>query len=127
MKSFEVKATFKASPKELYDAWLTGELHAEMTGGDATGSAEVGSEFTAWDGYISGTNLELIPNQKIVQNWRTTEFPEEADDSQIEIHFTPVGDETELRLIHSNIPDGQSDYEKGWDDHYFQPMQDYFG
>jgi hypothetical protein len=31
-----------------------------------------------------------------------------------------------LTLIHNNIPKGQSDYEQGWINHYFEPMKTYF-
>lgn len=127
MSKFEVKATFKTSPEELYDAWLDGEAHADMTGAAATGEAREGAPFTAWDGYISGTNLELRPGERIVQAWRTTEFPEGAPDSRVEITLTATATGTQLRLAHSEIPEGQADnYKQGWKDYYFAPMKEHF-
>lgn len=127
MSKFEVKATFKASPEDLYEAWLEGEAHAEMTGAPATGEAREGAPFTAWDGYISGTNLELRPGERIVQAWRTTEFPEGAPDSRVEITLTATATGTQLRLVHSEIPAGQADnYKQGWKDYYFAPMKEHF-
>lgn len=127
MSKFEVKATFKTSPEELYDAWLDGEAHADMTGAAATGEPRVGASFTAWDGYISGTNLELRPGERIVQAWRTTEFPEGAPDSRVEITLTATATGTQLRLVHSEIPAGQADnYKQGWKDYYFAPMKEHF-
>ena len=35
--------------------------------------------------YIEGKNLELEKDKKIVQKWRTTEFPDDAPDSDLEI------------------------------------------
>lgn len=128
MHSFSVTATFPVSASTLYNAWLDGELHAEMTGGGASCTPEEGSEFTAWDGYIWGTNLKLEPNKRIVQSWRTSDFLEADDDSRIEIEFTPNDGGCAVTLHHSHIPeDHPSDYEQGWEDHYFAPMRAHFG
>ena len=97
-----------------------------MTGGKASCDSIEGGDFSAWDGYISGINKKLVPNSLIMQSWRTTEFGENDEDSLIEIQFNKVENGTELVLIHSNIPEGQPDYESGWKDHYFSPMSDYF-
>ncbi len=97
-----------------------------MTGGEATGTNQVGEIFTAWGGYISGTNLELESNALIVQSWRTTEFGEDDEDSRIEITLTSTEDGCLLTLEHSNIPDDQPNYMLGWENHYFTPMKAYF-
>src|SRR3974390_962164 len=72
-----------ASAQEIYDAWLDSLAHSEMTGGEADMSDEIDAEVSAWDGYITGRNLELIPGERIVQSWRTTQFAEEHHDSII--------------------------------------------
>ena len=126
-ESFELKAVFNVTPPDLYKAWLDGELHSKMTGGLAECSNEPGGMFTAWDGYISGENKDLIEGSKIVQSWRTTEFEEEDEDSLLTLQFREIENGmTELTLHHSNIPEGQTQYEDGWRDHYFQPMSEFF-
>lgn len=98
-----------------------------MTGASATGAAEVGAKFSAWDGYIYGKNINLVPNRKIVQLWRTTEFKETDEDSILETELkVSSGDSCDLTLKHSNIPGNQPDYKQGWIDYYFKPMQEYF-
>jgi activator of HSP90 ATPase len=124
--SFELKASFPLSPQELYNAWLDGEQHSKMTGGDATGNAVVGSKFTAWDGYIWGINKTLIPYSKIEQSWRTSEFKDSDEDSLLNLHFKEVPGSSELTLHHENIPEGQPNYKQGWQEHYFTPMQEYY-
>ena len=125
--NFKIDVKIKASPAEVYKTWLDGNLHAQMTGGAATGKPEVGSQFTAWDGYISGKNVELEPDKRILQSWKTTEFGENDADSMLELVLEPEGSGCKLTLTHSEIPDGQPDYKQGWYDHYFTPMADYFG
>ncbi len=116
-----------ASAERLYRAWLDGREHAAFTGAAATGASKTSAKFSAWDGYITGKNLELEPHQRIVQAWRTTEFPEDAPDSRLELAFTPASGGTRITLTHSDIPAGQAErYRLGWEKHYFARMKAYF-
>jgi len=126
--SFTLTATIPASPQQIYDAWLDSLAHSLMTGGEAHMSDALGAEVSAWDGYISGRNLELIPGERIVQSWRTSEFADEHDNSIITVTLEKAPDGTLLTLVHSNVPDEQRSYEEGgWQSNYFEPMQEYFG
>lgn len=125
---FELEARISAAPAAVYRAWLTGREHARMTGGPATGQPSVGADHSAWDGYIRGRNLELEPGVRLLQSWRTAEFPESAPDSILEVLLFGDGGGTRLVLRHSEIPEGQgARYREGWVEHYFEPMQKYFG
>lgn len=124
---FVKQIEFPVSANKLFKAWLNGADHGKMTGGDATGEPTVGSAFTAWDGYISGKNLELELDKRILQTWRTSEFSDSDDDSMLEVLLEDIGDTCQLTLKHWNIPEGQGkSYFTGWDEHYFEPMQNYF-
>lgn len=123
---FTVKTHIQASAKEIYTSWLDSEGHTKMTGGEASTSDKPGDSFTAWDGYIEGKNLALEPYKRIVQSWRTSDFEEEEEDSQIEILLHESEGKTELTLIHTKVPEGGDNYIQGWEDHYFQPMKSYF-
>lgn len=123
---FTLKTTLKASAKDVYKAWLSSDGHSKMTGGAATASNKVGDSFTAWDGYIEGKNLILEENKRIVQSWRTSQFEQHEQDSQIEVLLLEKNGKTELTLIHSRVPESGEHYIKGWDEHYFQPMKAYF-
>jgi len=125
-EAFEITILLKTSPSKIYEAWLDSALHSKMTGGKAECSSAIGSPFTAWDGYISGINKELKPYQEIVQSWRTVEFTKNDEDSYVKIVLTALENETELRLIHTNIPEGKTQYKQGWITHYFEPMKSYF-
>lgn len=127
MESIKLTKKFAVKPKVIYSAWLNSKEHSKMTGSKAKINSKVNSNFTAWDGYISGKTTQLQPDEKIVQQWRTTEFPENAPDSILEIEFSETDTGTILTLVHKNIPEGQGEgYQKGWEDFYFKPMQEYF-
>jgi len=125
---FTLTATFHTSAEQIYKAWLSTQGHSLMTGSPAKIDGRAGGDFTAWDGYIWGTFLDLEENKRIVQAWRTGEFPEEAEDSHVQVLLEESGGKTKVTLTHTNIPAGQAQgYEQGWHDFYFKPMQEYFG
>jgi uncharacterized protein YndB with AHSA1/START domain len=126
-ESIQVSGVVRAPPDRIYEAWLDSAEHSAMTGGRATIDANVGGRFTAWDGYIEGATLELEPGRRIVQRWRTSEFPSGAADSLVEIRLEPLEEGTRIIFLHSEIPEGQrTKYEQEWREHYLDPMDRYF-
>ena len=126
-KEFTLTITLPANAEEIFDAWLSSEGHANITGSPAQVDGSVGGKFSAWDGYIWGTTLEMERPRKILQAWRTSEFPEDAPDSMVEIIFEKTKGGTKLSLRHWQMPEGQEEsYKQGWEDFYFKPMQEYF-
>ncbi len=115
----------------VYRAFTDSKVHSEFTGAKATGGHKIAAKFTAWDGYITGKVLDLIPNKFIMQEWQTTSWPAGFGPSILELHFLPKKvakrDVTEITLIHSKVPaqDAES-YAKGWDEYYWQPLKEYF-
>jgi uncharacterized protein YndB with AHSA1/START domain len=127
-ESLHVSAIIPASPRAVYDAWLSSDLHAKMTGSPAEVDARVGGSFKAWDGYIRGKTILLEPASRILQLWRTTEFDAGDEDSQLDVRLEQVGGHTRITIAHTDIPSGQAaSYEGGWRAHYFEPMIRFFG
>lgn len=123
---FQIKTSFPVPPQKIYDLWLDSVGHSEMTGGGAECSSADGGEFSAWEGYISGKNVELKEPNLIKQSWRTSEFKDSDPDSEIQIDLKEIPEGTEFTLTHKGIPPGQPNYEQGWWDFYLNPMSDYF-
>jgi activator of HSP90 ATPase len=127
MEEIQLSVILPATSQQVYDAWLSSKEHAAFTGAVARINNKVGSGFIAWDGYITGKNLELDAGKMIRQSWRTDEFPVDAEDSLLEITLEDIDGTCKLLLKHRNIPDGQGlQYEQGWKDFYFTPMKAYF-
>jgi len=119
--------TVKASPVQVYEMLMDSKKHAELTGSPAKISTRVGGKFTAWDGYITGKNLELVKGKKIVQEWSTTEWPEGYPPSRLEITLAEKGEWTLLTMVHSKVPAEQrDDYAEGWTDYYWTPLRQHF-
>jgi activator of HSP90 ATPase len=118
---------FEASPADVFDALLNSGIHTEFTGSPVTTSRRTGARFTAWDGYIPGKNIQLVKNAKIVQEWKTAEWPKGYPPSRVEFTLSAKNGETELKMVHSRVPAEQvEDYRQGWYDSYWNPPKKYF-
>jgi uncharacterized protein YndB with AHSA1/START domain len=127
LESIQVSAVIPASPDKIFNAWLSSQEHTAFTGGQATIEPRVGGRHTAWDGYIEGVNLALEVGRRILQTWRSSDFPDGSTDSKLEVLLEPAEGGTKVTLVHTDIPEGQGRlYEQGWVDNYITPMQEYF-
>ncbi len=127
VKTIRQRVIIPASPTEVYEAFVDPKIHAAFTGSPAKGSRRVGSHFAACGGYIDSVHRELVPGKRIVQDWSTTEWPEGAPVSRLELTLKPVAKGTDVRLVHSNVPASQADsYRQGWIDYYWKPLEAYF-
>lgn len=116
-----------APPRAVYDAFLDPAQHSAFTGAEATGEGVVGGRFTAHGGYISGEILELEEGKRIVQSWKTAQWPKTAPPSRLDLTFRPKDGGTEITMVHSEVPSSQAEtYRKGWTEHYWQPLRKYF-
>ena len=127
--SLKVSGVVPAGPEAVYKAWLNNTEHGKMTETPAARiTPRVGGKFAAGGGYMRGTTLALDPPKKIVQSWRTTEFPEDAPDSRLEVTLEKAKGGTKITIVQTVIPAGQgASYRQGWIDYYFTPMKRNFG
>lgn len=118
-KLIEQIVLFKASANDVYEALMDSAKHAAFTNSEAQISREVGGEYLAYAGYISGKNLELVPDQKIVQSWRANDWPEDQI-SVVTFLLSPFEGGTQLYFTHANVPDGtEEEFTQGWIDNYW--------
>lgn len=116
-----------ATPVEVYDAIVNAKKHAAFTGSPAKSANKVGGKFTAWDGYITGKYLKLVPGKRIVEEWRTNDWPADYPPSLIELSFERVNTATRLTMVQAEVPAAQApNYRQGWKDYYWTPLKAYF-
>ncbi len=118
---------FKASPHRVYEALMDSAQHSAFTNSKAEISREVGGVYTAYDGYITGVNLELVPDQKIVQSWHASDWPEHQVSVVTFLLTELAGGGTHLDFSHVDVPNGsEEEFTQGWIDNYWEPMEAYF-
>jgi len=122
-KTIRQSVTFRAPPHEVYEALMDSEKHARFTGAGASISRRVGGRFTAYDGSLEGENLELVPDVKILQSWRSDDWPE-GHYSRATFSLAKVEGGTRLTFTQTGVPeDFYEDVKQGWIDYYWEPMK----
>src|SRR5690349_23209942 len=69
--------------EQVFDAYVQPAVAASVIGGECTGDAQAGAEFTQWNGYIQGKHLELVRGEQIGrascrEKWRSMRWPEQG-------------------------------------------------
>jgi activator of HSP90 ATPase len=125
VKTIIQKVKFKARTEILYEIFMDSKKHTRATGGKAVISRKVGGTFTAWDGYLWGKNLLLVPGKTIVQSWRSSEFKKGDPDSILVLTFEKAAGGCLLTMTHTAIAARSESYAKGWKDFYWKPIAKY--
>ncbi len=125
MKSIKRYYTLNAEPKDVYNALTNKKMVEIWTGEKAEMEPVEGFEFSLWDGSISGVNLEIVENKKIVQQWFFGDETEAKSVVTLKIHPHKKG--TSVELNHTNIPeDAFENISEGWDEDYFGSLNELF-
>jgi activator of HSP90 ATPase len=115
--------TFRATPHAVYEALMDSRQHARFTGEAARISRKVGGAISAYGDYITGTNLELVPDKKIVQAWHATDWPE-GHMSRVIFKLTRVKGGTRLAFTHRGVPENEvPSIKQGWIENYWRPIK----
>jgi len=133
-ESIHQEPVFKASRKRVYEALmdtkqfdqviqLSGAMQSMHLGDKpAEISREVGGAFTLFGGYITGRHIELLPNERIVQAWRTGSW-DPGVYSIAKFELVEQGSETKIVFDHTGFPKGAGEHlAAGWKAHYWEPL-----
>lgn len=124
--SLKVDRLIKATPEEIFQAWLKPDMlqrfvmpAAEMSVPSAKSDATVGGRFEIvmragdQDMPHRGTYLEITPHERLVFTW---ESPFSSEDSEVTVELAPVAGGTLVTLSHIRFMDAQKrdNHEGGW-------------
>ena len=117
-----------ATPHDIYEMLLDSRKHAAFTDYPARIERKVGGQFEAGGGYITGRNLELHKDRKIIQAWRADEPAWPADHfSRATVSLKKVKGGTRLSFYQSGIPARYAKIMKqGWWEYYWNPLKETF-
>jgi activator of HSP90 ATPase len=124
--SIHQETDLKASPQRVYEALLDAKQFNAFSGLPTEIHREAGGDFSLFGGHIVGRNIELVPNQRIVQAWRVVDWPEGAY-SIVKFELKAQGSGTRVILDHRGFPEGLKDHlAQGWKGHYWDNLTKYF-
>jgi activator of HSP90 ATPase len=116
---------YKTTPERIYHALLDAKQFQAFSGLPAEIDPKVGGWFKLFDGQIEGRNVELIPNQRIVQAWRPSAWPGGVY-SIAKFELVPRGSATRIVFDHAGFAENlQEHLASGWTEHYWEPLHKY--
>ena len=114
---------FQTDPSRIYKALLDAGQFATFTGQPAKMDPNEGGYFSLFGGLIVGRNVELVPDQRIVQAWRPAHW-NPGIYSIVKFELKPAESKTVLVLDHKGFPEGEFDsLNQGWKLHYYDPLE----
>jgi activator of HSP90 ATPase len=123
-RTIKQSITIKTGPHDVYEALMDSKKHAAFTGDRAVISRAVGGKFSTFGIYAEGVNLELVPDKKIVQSWRASDWPE-GHYSRVTFALKAIADGTQLTFTQSGVPvEFADDVSQGWRDYYWAPLKE---
>jgi activator of HSP90 ATPase len=126
------EVVFNASRKRLYEALTDANQFSKVTAFSpvkqappAEISREAGGSFSCFGGHIVGRNVELVPNERIVQAWRAATW-DPGVYSIARFDLLEQGSQTKLVLDHTGFPNGMAEHlAAGWKANYWEPLEKY--
>lgn len=115
-----------APVERVYAALTTADQFSALTGGaPAEIAAEDGGAFSCFGGKVAGRNIELVPNQRLVQAWRVGDW-DAGVFTLVRFELSPEGAGTKVVFDQAGVPDAKkSELEGGWHAMYWEPLRKY--
>ena len=126
--SIHQEITINANPAAVYRVLTNSGDFVRMTGGrSADISKEIGGAVSLFGGDIRALNIELLPDKRVVQAWRSQAWPEGVY-SIVKFELLAHGVGTKLVFDQTGHPPAaQSMLEEGWKKMYWAPMNTMLG
>jgi uncharacterized protein YndB with AHSA1/START domain len=134
-ESIHQETLYKASRKHVFDALTETSQFDRIihigTGIDTSAlgnrptaiSRDEGGSFTIFGGHIIGRQIELVPNERIVQAWRVVDW-DPGVYSIAKFELLEQGAGTKIVFDHTGFPQGKGEHlADGWKSHYWDPLE----
>lgn len=117
---------FPVVPGRVYETIMGSKQFGEATNALAQIGSEAGASFSCFDGKITGRNVDLVQNKRIVQAWRSGNWSEGIY-SIVRFELTAHDGGTRLIFDHTGFPvEHFTDLKGGWQKMYWDQLQRYF-
>lgn len=114
---------FKITAARIYEALLDPKQFSGFTKDTADVQPQPGAAFRLFGGRITGRNIELIPNQRIVQAWRPATWAAGVY-SIVRFELVASGAGTRIVLDHAGFAEDKWEgLNEGWPKMYWVPLR----
>ena len=123
--SIHQEVDFKTTPARIYEALLDAKQFSAFTQDTAEIQPQPGGAFKLFGGRIEGRNIELVPNQRIVQAWRPADWPAGVY-SVVKFELAARGPGARVTLDHTGFAEDKwQGLNEGWPIRYWDPLHRY--
>ena len=102
MPTIEQTYEINASAEKVFEALTNADIIQNWSGDEVKMSASVGDNFSLWGGQMFGTNLEVVKNKKLVQEWCYDQWEQP---SKVTFTLKAKGKSTIVELLHEDVPE----------------------
>jgi len=132
-QELKFKVKFRVPPNIIYEALTNQDMMIKYTQTPAVFEKTNGSNFFMYDKNIQGVNVELQENNKIVQKWKFSSWPDYAELTMV--FKERAGNESTIFMHMKNIPKEDNTkrgielkvIENGWHGQIFKKINDFCG
>ena len=123
MKDYRQTIHIKVSCEEVFNA-ITNPLTIELwSGHPALIEPKANTEFSLFDGDITGRNIAIEAPFMLEQEW---DFEEQPSASIVHFRLSEKSGKTMIELHHTNIPDeAYENISLGWKEYYLGALKSY--
>lgn len=125
VKTIKQFIVFHASPHDVFELIMDAKKHGKFTKSKVQMSRGVGGKFAVLGGGLSGKNLQIVKDEKIVQAWRCEMkgWPKRHF-SRATFIFKKAGGGTKLEFSQTGVPAACFKMiSDGWRKYYWRPMK----
>jgi len=126
MKTIRQTYQIKASPERVFKALTMADEIKVWSGSAASFEAEEGGSYSMWDNWVKGTVKEIVPDKKLVQTWKPSDWDKQGKESIVTFELSEKQGKTTVQLEHTNVPDEQfKSTSDGWNEYYVGAIKEY--
>src|SRR5262249_22029582 len=136
-ESIHQEPVFKANRKRVFDALIDSNqfdkvvhfseaMRSMALGTNPTEiSRNPGGSFALFGGHVIGRQIEVVPNERIVQAWRVADW-DAGVYSIVKFELIEQGANTKIIFDHTGFPKGKAQHlATGWTANYWEPLRKY--
>jgi hypothetical protein len=125
-KEFKQRVTLPCNAKLVFEQLLDSRKHTKITKSPAFVNKREGGTFTAFNGQLTGRNIEIKPNKKIVQAIRFKNWDKDCYSIVTLKTIQTSNNKCTLELLQVGIPSNNiGKVKKHWNNNYWQMFKDF--